>query len=154
MREINLLEFRDDVKKINRYAEWLESKRGIKVSKIYDDNSLSASTVSFPVYENTLLNFVNEASKTGLMDTNYQYVYSELAIRNHEDERRVIAEANIKNANVLCGILSKYVLGGMTKGILWNEAVEEGIFFLAVVKMKELLEMWDKPFSLDEGEKN
>lgn len=154
MREINLLEFRDDVKKLNRYAEWLESKRGIKVSKIYDDNSLSASTVSFPVYENTLLNFVNEASKTGLMDTNYQYVYSELAIRNHEDERRVIAEANIKNANVLCGILSKYVLGGMTKGILWNEAVEEGIFFLAVVKMKELLEMWDKPFSLDEGEKN
>lgn len=154
MREINLLEFRDDVKKLNRYAEWLESKRGIKVSKIYDDNSLSASTVSFPVYENTLLNFVNEASKTGLMDTNYQYVYSELAIRNHEDERRVIAEANIKNANVLCGILSKYVLGGMTKGILWNEAVEEGIFFLAVVKMKELLEMWDKPFSLDEGDKN
>lgn len=154
MREINLLEFRDDVKKLNRYAEWLESKRGVKVSKIYDDNSLSASTVSFPVYENTLLNFVNEASKTGLMDTNYQYVYSEFAIRNHEDERRAIEEANIKNANVLCGILSKYVLGGMTKGILWNEAVEEGIFFLAVVKMKELLEMWDKPFSLDEGEKN
>ncbi len=154
MRDINLLEFREDVRKLNRYAEWLESKRGIKVSKIYEDSSLSASTVSFPVYENTLLNFVNEASRTGLMDTNYQYVYSEFSIRNHEDERRVIEEANIKNANVLCGILSKYVLGGMTKGILWNEAVEEGIFFLAVVKMKELLEMWDKPFSLDEGEKN
>ena len=45
------------------------------------------------------------------------------------------------------GIMAKYVLGGMTKGKLWSEAVENGVFLQALLKIKELLEVWDKPLA-------
>ena len=97
------------------------------------------------------MNFVREASKTSLMDKNYAYVYTRNHIRNHEDERKLIAKAGWKEWNLLCGILSKYVLGGRTKGTLWNEAVKEDIFYLVLKQMKEIVEFWDKPLDRRQG---
>lgn len=147
MRDINLMDYKDDVERLITYLPWFESKAGTKVSKIYDDNRLSASTIAFPVYETMLLNFVNEASRTSLMDSNYIYAYSDYGIKTIEDERQAISNADTKTAEVLVGILSKYVLGGMTKGALWNTAVEEGIFLEILKKFKVLLEIWDKPLA-------
>ena len=147
MKELKLSDYRADVDKLIVYIPWLESKVGNTVSHIYNDNDLSSSTVTFPVYDSTLLSFVNEASKTGLMDTNYMYAYSEYSLRDHDDERRAISEATVKDGALLSGILSKYVLGGMTRGTVWTEAVKEGIFLEVLKKMKQLLEIWDKPLA-------
>ena len=100
----------------------------------------------FPVYEAMLLNFVNDAQKTSLMDTNYPYVYAELSLRTLEDELNATERADIKKGAILCAILSKYVLGGVTKGTLWTQAVKDGIFLAVVRRMKELVEHWDRPF--------
>ena len=43
--------------------------------------------------------------------------------------------------------MAKYVLGGMTKGMLWGVAVEEGVFLAVLLKMKEIMEFWDKPLA-------
>lgn len=147
MKEVNLLDYRADVELLVTYIPWLESKVGKNVSRIYEDNDISKSTIAFPVYDTMLLNFVNDASRTGFMDDNYTYTYSQYFIKNHEDELRVIDEADIKHVDVLCGILSKYVKGGMTKGNLWTQAVEEGTFLEVVRKLKALSELWDKPFA-------
>lgn len=147
MKEINLCDYRADVERLVSYIPWLESKVGSNVSKVYDDNNLSSSTIAFPVYETMLLNFVNDAQKTALMDKNYVYTFSQYFLRTHEDELEAIEKADIKHGDMLCGILSKYVLGGMTKGRLWVEAVEKGIFLAVINKMKSLLELWDKPFT-------
>lgn len=147
MSEIKLTDYRDDVDRLITYIPWLEKKAGEKVSKIYEDNGIGTSSVSFPVYETMLLNFVNDAQKTGLMDQNYVYVYSHKGIQNSEDEKREIEVAELKDAEVLCGILSRYVLGGMTKGSLWTEAVENGVFLAILLRMKKLLAIWDAPLA-------
>ena len=84
-------------------------------------------------------------SKSPLMEKNYSYTYTRNRIRNHDDERRVIQAANIKDWDILRGILSKYVLGGRTKAALWSEAVRENIFALVLEKMRKIIEYWDKP---------
>lgn len=147
MVDVNLMDFKDDVERLLVYLPWLEQKQGATVSKIYDGNDVSKTTVSFPVYDTMLLNFVNEAAKTKLMDKNYVYAYSGYSIKTVEDEKRAIDEATVKDAQVLLGILSKYVMGGMTKGVLWSRAVEEGIFYLVLKKMKALLDIWDAPLA-------
>ena len=68
-----------------------------------------------------------------------------------EDEFKAIERADIKSGAILCAILSKYVLGGMTKGTLWTIAVREGIFLAVVKRMKEIVEHWDGPFEVYEN---
>ena len=93
------------------------------------------------------MSFIKDAQKSGLLDRNYVYVYSRNHIRSLIDEKTAIEKAELKNFEVLTGILSKYVLGGMTKAVLWSQGVEEGIFMLVLQKMKEILEYWDKPLA-------
>lgn len=147
MKEINLCDYRKDVERLIPYISWLETKVGVDVSGVYDGNDLSKTTFSFPVYDSMLLNFINEAQKTELMDENYMYTYSQYFIKDHDGEMEAVEKADMKRANVLCGVLSKYVLGGRTKGKLWAQAVEEGTFLAVLKKMKSLLELWDKPFA-------
>ena len=100
--------------------------------------------MSFPVYDATLMNFVREAAASPLMNRNYVYVYTRNRIRNHADEKRLIAGAELKDWEILGGILSKYVLEGQTKASLWGEAVQEDIFLLVLRKMREIIGYWDR----------
>ena len=147
MKDVNLCDYRDDVERLISYIPWLESKTGSNVSRMYDGSDTGHKTMAFPVYETMLLNFVNDASKSKLMDKNYVYAYSDYSIRTIEDEKKAIEDSDIKTAEVLISILSKYVLGGVTKGSLWATAVQEGIFLAVLLKMKKLLEIWDKPLA-------
>lgn len=147
MSEINLSDIREDVEKLLRYIPWLEQKNGENLQRVYNDNNLSSSTVSFPVYDSTLLSFVNEANATNLIDKNYVYVYSHHFIRDVEDEKKAIDEAGVKDGDILCGILSKYILSGMVKGNVWSLGVTEGIYLRILKKMKSLLEIWDAPLA-------
>ena len=101
--------------------------------------------MKFPVYDGTLMNFVREASKSTLMEKNYQYVFTRNHLKTHEDERKAIQKADLKDWDLLRGILSKYVLGGRVKGTLWNEAMQEKLFYLILKRMKEIIEFWDQP---------
>ena len=147
MSEINLADIRGDIEKLLKYIPWLESKSGESVQKVYSDNNLANTSVPFPVYDSTLLSFVNEANATSLMDKNYVYVYSHHFIRDVEDEKKAIDEAGVKDGDVLCGILSKYILSGMVKGNVWSLGVTEGIYLRVLKKMKSLLEIWDAPLA-------
>lgn len=143
-------EYKQVVTPLLRYLPWLEKNAGKTVSSTYTGSNVAEHSIAFPVYDGTLMNFVREASKTSLMDRNYRYVFVRNNIRNHDDERRIIKKAGIREWDVLCGILSKYVLSGMTKGKVWNEAVEEGIFYLVLDQMKGIIEYWDKPLDIRE----
>ena len=79
-----------------------------------------------------------------LMNRNYVYVYTRNRIRSHADEKRLIDGAELKDWELLGGILSKYVLEGRTKATLWGEAMQEGIFLLVLRKMREIIRYWDK----------
>lgn len=132
-----------------RYLPWLEKNAGKVVSSNYSGSEVTEHSLAFPVYDGTLMNFVKDAAKTSFMDKNYEYVYVRNKIQSHDDERRIIKNAGLNEWNILCGILSKYVMGGRTKGRLWSEAVQEGIFYLVLDQMKGIIEYWDKPINVE-----
>lgn len=148
-RQQQVEEFKRELEPLLRYLPWLEKSAGNTASRQYSGSGAGeAGTMGFPVYDGTLLNFVREAARTGFMDRNYHYVYTRNRIRSHDDERKRIQGADIKEWDILCGILSKYVLGGQSRANLWNEAVRERIFYLVVKRMKEIIEYWDKPLQV------
>lgn len=136
--------YRQEIEPLMRYLPWLKQNAGRAASSNYQRQGIGSNSISFPVYDSTLMGFVKEAAKTRLMNRNYPYVYTRNRIRSHGDERRMIERAELRDWDILCGILSKYVLGGRTKATLWSEAVQENIFFLVLERMHKITEFWDR----------
>lgn len=147
-RQQLLEEYKESALPLLRYLPWFEKNAGQSGSTIYRGEGDNERAMHFPVYDSTLMSFVKEASKSPLMYRNYSYVYTRNRIRTHEDERRLIAAADWKDWDVLRGILSQYVLGGMVKGTLWSEAMKENIFCLVLKQMHKIIEYWDRPLDL------
>ncbi len=130
-----------------RYMHWLEQNAGKNLTTSYNAGEDGMSTMSVPVYDSTLLSFIKEAGKTSFMDKNYAYIYSRYRIQTPQQERDLIDKATMQEWNVLCGILTRYVRGGMTQSYLWTQGMTESILYLTLAKMKELVEFWDRPLS-------
>ncbi len=130
-----------------RYIPWLTEKQGTNTSYQYQDAQLSENTMPIKVYDSTLLGFVKDMQATQLMNRNYIYVFSRCQLRSVQDELRWIGRAELQNIEDIFDIMAKYVLGGMTKGSLWTQAVEDGIFLKSLLKIKELLCVWDGPLA-------
>lgn len=146
-REEILAMYKPDVERLVYYLPWLEGKSGRDVSDIYYADKAHA-TLPFPVYDEILLTFLNELSSTVFMDQNYRYLYTRYHIHDYHDELAMIAKTDIMSMDILNGILSKYMLGGMTKANLWIEGIEHQIFWKAVQKAKEIVEFWDVPLDV------
>lgn len=140
-------EYKTDIERVIRYLPWLEEKAGQNVSEAFEGSRIKESSITFPVYDSTLMSFIKEVQRTGLLDRNYVYVYSRNRIRTVADELQIIDRCGIMEMDILKGILSKYVMGGMTKGRLWTEAVYNQVFLKVLTKMKENIEFWDKPMT-------
>jgi hypothetical protein len=140
LRKNTIAEYQPDARLLVRYVSWLEQKRGDKVMNSYEGEGVEKTTFTFPVYDSTLLGFVKAAKGTKFMTRNYQYVYNRNRIRGVQQEKKAIANATLRDMELLSGILSRYVLGGMTKSVLWAEAVENGVFLEILYKLRELLE--------------
>jgi len=147
-RQQLLGEYKQMVIPLLRYLPWFEKNAGRTGSSLYQGPEATSHSMSFPVYDSTLMNFVKEASKSKLMDRNYLYVYTRNRIRTPEDEWRIIANAGLKEWDILRGILSKYVLGGRTKSMLWTLGVQNNIFYLVLKQMQRIIEFWDKPIDV------
>ena len=136
------LQYKDDMEKLIAYLPWLEEKSGkSQVSTNYGGDELSPTTISFPVYDGTLLRFIREADTTQFMDRNYPYVITRNRLRDAEDEKQFIKNQTILQLDNIGGVLSKYVIGGRTKARLWSEGVDLGVFFEIVSKLKELYDL-------------
>ena len=144
-REEIIAYYRPQIEKLIPYIPWLETQAGRQLSNFYGGDGLAENSISVPVYDSTLLGFVKASRATTLMDRNYVYVYSRNRIRTVEDEHRFIKKAELTDMDSLCGILSKYILKGMTKATVWTDGVKNGIFLELLLKMRELITFWDKP---------
>ena len=134
--------YRSDIEKLIAYLPWLEEKSGkSKVSDIYNGDGLDEHSISFPVYDGTLLTFVKDAENTQFMDRNYVYVISRNRLKSAEEEVEFVKKQTMLKMDNIGGILSKYVMGGRTKARLWSEAVDKGVFLAVVTRLKELYEI-------------
>lgn len=132
--------YRPEVDKLLPYVRWLQDNAKSEVAQSYSNSDLKS--MPFPVYDSNLLMFVKAAQNTNLIDRNYVYVYSRNHLNSAKDELMFIREAQIMDMDDLAGILSKYILTGMTKGTVWAEGVYNGVLFQVVSKMDELLNYW------------
>ncbi|MBR6148519.1 MAG: hypothetical protein IKQ44_09240 [Lachnospiraceae bacterium] len=134
--------YRSDIEKLIAYLPWLEEKSGkSKVSDIYNGDGLDEHSISFPVYDGTLIRFVKDAENTQFMDRNYVYVISRNRLKSAEEEVEFVKKQTMLKMDNIGGILSKYVMGGRTKARLWSEAVDKGVFLAVVTRLKELYEI-------------
>ena len=136
--------YKSDVDLLKRYIPWLETKVGQSTSQEYDGQDLSSNSMTFPVYDGTLMLFIKDVQRTTLLSRNYFYVYSRNRIKTADDEKKLIASSEIIDMDNLTGILSKYVYEGMTKGRVWSEGVRNGVFLSVIKKMNENVEYWDR----------
>lgn len=136
------LQYKSDMEKLIAYLPWLEEKSGKeKVATNYVGQDLAQSTISFPVYDGTLLRFIREADSTQFIDRNYVYVLSRNRLRTVQEEKQFVKNQTMLQLDNIGGILSKYVMGGRTKSRLWSEAVDQGVFLEIVSKLKELYDL-------------
>ena len=140
-----VLRYRPELEKITPYLNWLKENASNEVAQSYSNSELKS--IPFPVYNSNLLAFVKAAQTTNLLDRNYVYVYSRNRLNSPKDELMFIGDATIKNMDELAGILSKYVLEGMTKGSVWGEGVRNGVLYNVVKKMDELVRFWGQESS-------
>ena len=136
--------YKPDVQSLTGYIPWLEAQKGNEMSTTFQGEGIGEHSITFPVYDTTLMNFVKTARASSLIDRNYVYVYSRYGIRGEKDEHRLIKSATIKEMGVLWGILSRYIIKGMTKGTVWAEGVRNGIYLERLCRMKEILDFWDR----------
>ncbi len=137
--------YKQELMPLLRYMHWLTQNAGKNLTTQYEGDEQNGRTMPVPVYDSTLLSFIREADKTSFMDRNYAYIYSRNGLKTPEDEKKIIERATIQDWNVLCGILTRYVRGGMTQSYLWKQGMTENIFYLVISKMKEIIEFWDVP---------
>ena len=129
------------------YIPYFKEKEGKMTRSTYMGEGKEAPSVPVPVYDSRVIAFVKEAQKTGLVTRNYVYQYRKLQVDNPKDERLYISGAAFKDIDAVISIMSKYVLEGMTKGPVWGVAVEEGVWLHCLIKLKELLEIYDHPLA-------
>ena len=133
--------YRPQLAKIVPYVRWLkDNSSNADVAQSYSNSDLKS--MPFPVYDSNLLAFVKACQSTTLLDRNYVYVYSRHRISSAKDELTIIHDAQITDIDDLAGILSKYILTGMTKGTVWAEGVRNGVLYNVVKKMDELVKFW------------
>ena len=134
--------YRPEIEKIIPYVRWLKDNASHDVAQSYSNSDLKS--MPFPVYDSNLLAFVKACQTTNLLDRNYVYVYSRNHLKSAKDEIAFIQDASITDMDDLAGILSKYILSGMTKGSVWSEGVYNGVLYLVVKKMDDLCLFWGK----------
>lgn len=132
-----------DTKKLMGYLLYLEKMSGKSVSNTFNQDGLSEHSLTFPVYDGNLMRFIKDAEQTVFMDRNYRYVYTRYRIKTLDDELDMIKKCTILQMDVLGGILSKYVLGGRTKGTVWSEGAQNGVYLEVIKKADELIRFWE-----------
>ena len=129
------------------YIPFLKQKEGANTRMLLEGDDAPKDSLPVPVYDSTVLKFVKEAQKTGLFTRNYVYAYKKMNIYSPRDERLAVSGAKFGDIDGVIAIMAKYILGGQTRGVMWAEAVEEGIWLHCLLKLKELLEMYDHPLA-------
>ncbi len=147
-REELVAMYRPDVERMSAFLEWLTNKTGQDVMQNFTGEN-GEVTLPFPVYTDVFLAFLDTIGTTVFMNPNYRYIYSKYRIQDWHDELKMIQRADIMSMEILGGIFSRYILGGMTKAYLWSDGMDFQVFYHAVKRAKEIIEYWDVPIVVE-----
>ncbi len=138
LKEQIIEEYKDDLLKLLKYLPFLESKGQSDAQNYYEGDG-EHKVIPVPVYDPTLLAFVKEAKTTKFMNRNYPYAYRKWRMPDPEAERAAMESAAIRDIDLFRGVISRYVIEGQRKSVMWTTAVQERIFVTALTKLKSLI---------------
>lgn len=141
-------EYEKDLNFLMRYLPYLEKKGAADEQTFYRGENANFKSVPFPVYDSTLLSFVKDAGNTKFMTKNYQYVYRRHRINGVEDEKRLLSTAKIGDMDIFCGILSRYVMEGRRRGVVWTEGLQYQIYLDVLRNLNKVFYKYYEPEKL------
>lgn len=130
-------EYAEDLAKLEKYLPWLERKASQEQQKYYKGDS-EFTVMPVPIYDSTLLAFIKEAKNSKFMDRNYRYAYRRYHMQTPEDEIKAMERAKITDMQLFRGVLSKYVLQGQTKGLVWTEGLTNDIYSVWIRRLNKI----------------
>lgn len=139
-------EYREEVEKYIKYIPWLQQRAGAKALSIYNGEGIGEHSVRFPVYDGATLNFVKELSNSKFMDRNYPYVYSRNRIRTVQDEKDD-QEGGDKGYGDSLRYPFQICTGRNDKRSFMGSGSRGRHFLEILLRMKEIMEFWDKPLA-------
>lgn len=138
LREQVVAEYKDDLVRLLKYLSYFEKKGGTDVKNYYEGDE-NHKVIPVPVYDSTLLSFVKEVKATKFITKNYPYTYRKWKMADAKAERVAMESATIRDIDLIRGIMSKYVIEGQTKSVMWSKGVEEKIFLTALNRLHSLI---------------
>jgi hypothetical protein len=142
-REDIIICYKDDVTKLLKYLPWLEKASGKAAAKMYSGDGIDKSSMAVPVFDSNLLGFIKDIKTTEFINRNYVYTYTRYHIKTADDEKRIISYCSLHDLNLLGDILSRYVIKGDVKGVVWSEGVQNGVYLEILHKLKELMGIYN-----------
>ena len=139
--ELIVAEYKPDLDNLLRFLPYLIKQSGASKQNYYEGDG-ETKIIPVPVYDSTLLQFVREAEKTHFITKNYPYTYTRHKLKTPEDERNAMKNAKLMDIELFRGIISKYVLEGKRRGVVWTQAVNEEIFVVALECMDRLFAVY------------
>jgi hypothetical protein len=139
-----LEKYRDDAALLMKYVPYLKKKLGEYKPQLHKVEGEDNRNIMIPIFDSTLLQMAEEVGNLQFMNENYAYVYKKYRMTDSNDELYQINKAGIQNMDLLWGILSKYILKGRVKGLIWQEGVANGVMLAAIQKMNDIILFWTK----------
>ena len=129
---------RTGFEKISKYIPYFETADAVvacrwKKSRKMEDGSFS---MPYPVYENELLQFIDDASNSGLLD----YAYIDTIKKHGYELNNSVANAiEIADIELAKAILTSYIRQERFCSGLWGRAVKDGVFLALLKRIRHLL---------------
>lgn len=137
-RDIIIEEYSADLKKLLVYLPYLRKQQNSVKQNFYEGEH-GQKVVPVPVYDSTLLAFMKVAKTTKFVHRNYPYAYRRYKMETPEKEKEAMLKAKVSDIDLFRGVISKYVLEGMSKSVMWTIAANEGIFVTALECLDKLI---------------
>lgn len=136
-RENIVDEYGSDLDALLRYLPYLEMNREKMTQKYYEGDA-DNKTIPVPIYDSNLLAFVKAARNSKLITRNYPYSYKKYKLQTAADELKAMKNGKLADFELYRAVLSKYIIEGQRKGVVWTKGVTDGIFTMVLSRLKVL----------------
>lgn len=127
-----------ELEKIRHYISYFETVRAEAAYRWEKGKKLKngSYSVGFPVYQSKFLDFVDDVSRSNLMDCSYGETLREYGLKMDNGLAKEIDTADFKLAKA---ILTCYIRQERFCDGLWGRAIEEGTFLALLKRLETLL---------------
>lgn len=138
-KKLNTAMNRKSIEKLTPYISYFENATEESVCKWSESEKLEENCYifSYPIYDHTLTEFIDEFHKTNLMSYNYLDVINKRGINDMDEMAGAIYDGDLE---LIRAILTGYVRQERFGDGLWAEAVKDKVFLKILKRLDEIIQ--------------